>query len=369
MSYMPGSQYFWITSDADPSFLLSGLFYWIHLFRMPLFFLIAGFFGHLAFHRLGMKTFVLDRFKRIIIPLVSAWPMIMTGIVLVIVWMAWLKFDGVLPKESPPGPKFTPDDFPLAHLWFLYLLSLLYIAILILRTLLAKLDYKGRIRLSLDATMRVLMRPGASLLLALPLTLGLYCTPKWIVWFGVPTPDTSLYPNIAAILGFSTAFLVGWGLHRQLDLLKVLQKYWHINLALAFITTSISIIMTGVTPAFDLAPQGLQKLAYAFSYSVASWSWVLALVGMSLQFMSGINSTRRYLADASYWMYIVHLPLVMALQVAASQVNWSWWVEFPLILVVGLALMLGSYELLVRHTFIGAILNGRKVPRSAKKAL
>jgi len=154
MSYLPGSQYWWIVGDTDPSLALSGLFYWVHMFRMPLFFLIAGFFAHLSFHRLGMKAFIKDRFKRIVVPLVSAWPMVFTGIILVIIWIALIKFNGSLPKESPPGPKFTSDDFPLTHLWFLYVLSLLYVAILTMRTAMAKFDRLGRIRACLDALVR-----------------------------------------------------------------------------------------------------------------------------------------------------------------------------------------------------------------------
>lgn len=42
MSYLPGAEYFWIAAD-DPSLALSGLFYWVHLFRMTMFFLFAFF--------------------------------------------------------------------------------------------------------------------------------------------------------------------------------------------------------------------------------------------------------------------------------------------------------------------------------------
>jgi len=367
MSYLPGSQYWWIVSDSDPSMALSGLFYWVHMFRMPLFFLIAGFFAHLSFHRLGMSAFIKDRFKRIVIPLISAWPMVFTGIIMVVVWIALIKFHGTLPKESPPGPKFTPDDFPLTHLWFLYVLSLLYIAILSLRTLLVKLDRKGFVRMGLDALMRLLVKPGASLLLALPLGAGLYLTPKWVMWFGIPTPDNSLYPNIAACIGFSVAFLLGWGLHRQIALLQLVKKYWSMNLLLALIATGASLSITGLIPMQLPVTDNGQKLIYAFAYAAGAWAWTFALVGIGLRFLFGHSPARRYLADASYWVYIVHLPIVMALQVAGSLVNWPWWVEYPLMLTVGFTIMLGSYHLLVRHSFIGAMLNGRKMPRHANK--
>ena len=42
--------------DVSQSTTLAVTFYVIHLFRMSLFFLIAGFFAHLAFHRRGLRA-------------------------------------------------------------------------------------------------------------------------------------------------------------------------------------------------------------------------------------------------------------------------------------------------------------------------
>ncbi|HWS27615.1 MAG TPA: acyltransferase family protein [Xanthomonadales bacterium] len=42
MSYLHGAEYFWIVSDGERRTLLGGLYYLIHRFRMPLFFLLAG---------------------------------------------------------------------------------------------------------------------------------------------------------------------------------------------------------------------------------------------------------------------------------------------------------------------------------------
>ena len=55
----------------------------------------------------------------------------------------------------------------------------------------------------------------------------------------------------------------------------------------------------------------------------------------------------------------------MALQVAVSRLDWPWPAKFAAILAVALPLMFASYELVVRHSFIGLVLNGRRVPRSA----
>ena len=47
-----------------------------HYFRMPAFFILAGFFGALLYYRRGAKSMMLNRFKRILLPLVIFLPII-----------------------------------------------------------------------------------------------------------------------------------------------------------------------------------------------------------------------------------------------------------------------------------------------------
>ncbi|HEV7632768.1 MAG TPA: acyltransferase family protein, partial [Steroidobacteraceae bacterium] len=44
----------WVTTEA-PSETLAAVWYIIHMFRMPVFFLIAGFFGRMLLERRGTK--------------------------------------------------------------------------------------------------------------------------------------------------------------------------------------------------------------------------------------------------------------------------------------------------------------------------
>ncbi len=45
-----------------------------------------------------------------------------------------------------------------------------------------------------------------------------------------------------------------------------------------------------------------------------------------------------------------------------------WWVQWPLITAIAFAALLLSYHLLVRTTWIGAWINGRRLPRPALPA-
>ncbi|MFC2686084.1 MAG: acyltransferase, partial [Arachnia propionica] len=74
----------------------------------------------------------------------------------------------------------------------------------------------------------------------------------------------------------------------------------------------------------------------------------------------------RYLADASYWMYLVHLPLLVLFEIPLADLGWPILVKLLLTWAVTTAVLLITYELLVRHTWLGAWLNGRRYPRRAR---
>jgi glucans biosynthesis protein C len=71
----------------------------------------------------------------------------------------------------------------------------------------------------------------------------------------------------------------------------------------------------------------------------------------------------RYIADSSYWMYFIHLPIVIWLQVATAEIALHWSLKIPLVTITTLSICLITYDLFVRPTFIGQILNGRRRSR------
>jgi len=367
LSYLPGAKAFWTVADA-PSTTLALAFFWIHLFRMTLFFLIAGFFGRMLLERLGLRAFVRDRIRRIVAVLACAWPLLFPAIVLVLVGATAVQHGGHLPP-TPPPPPMDAHNFPLTHLWFLYVLPMFYAGALALRGVFGRLDDKGAAMARVDALVRVAAGPAAALLLALPAALVLATRAKWPMWFGVPTPDTGLFPNSAALVSYGFAFAAGWLLQRQPALLaKIAGARWY-NLLVAVACTVGCLAIVGLVPVLAPATDAGAQALYAGVYAIASWAWTLALLGLALRHCNGYSATRRYLSDASYWMYLVHMPLVMALQVWTSRMALPWWCEFPLLLAVATAMMLGSYEWFVRHGRIGAWLNGKAVPRRKARTL
>jgi hypothetical protein len=374
MSYIPNSKYFWLAHDSDPQATF-GLFFFVpHMFRMLLFFTIAGFFARLSLQRRGALGFARDRALRIGAPLLIGWPLTMMALTLILVWSAWLEFDGKLPKNPLPGPAFTPDDFPLTHLWFLYVLCLCYCAVLALRGLLGVADRTGRLRAVLLRMAKPMTGAFGPFLLAIPLSIALVSLPKWYAWFGIPTPDQSLYPNIAACVGYGSAFAFGWLLHAREDTLGTWSRRWPLHLAFAIFATAGCMWMRGIAPFLKPESGGADTWLYAALYATGAWCWVFALCGFAARAFRTSSPVWRYLADASYWVYLAHLPLVLALQVVASRFDWADTLgfalsatEFVLIVSTSIVLLLVSYHIFVRHTWIGRLLNGdrKRQPRDA----
>ena len=265
-----------------------------------------------------------------------------------------------------PLPFPTFPRFPLTHLWFLYVLLEFYAGILILRGAVALLDRSGVIRTGVDRLVRLVMRgPLGAIVMAVPVGAAFAADPKWVMWFGVPTPDNSFVSNPTALIGFGCAFGFGWLLHRQVELIRNLERDWALNLILAILLITASLAIAGVTPRLTPMQDDAVRLVGAACYAVATWTAAFAVIGVALRFLSGFSPARRYIADASYWLYLIHLPIVMALQVAVSRLDWPWPIKFAAILAVAFPLMFASYEFMVRHSFIGWVLNGRRAPRNA----
>jgi hypothetical protein len=107
------------------------------------------------------------------------------------------------------------------------------------------------------------------------------------------------------------------------------------------------------------------KLGYAIGYSLVMWLLLFGTLGAFQELCSGHSRTWRYLADSSYWIYLVHLPLVAILQVWVGPLAVPALIKFPLMLGAAFVVLFASYHYFVRSTFIGRLLNGQSHPFTA----
>ena len=87
---------------------------------------------------------------------------------------------------------------------------------------------------------------------------------------------------------------------------------------------------------------------------------IFGLIGLFRRFFSGGNRRIRYVSDSSYWLYVMHLPPIMLLQIWMADWPWPSALKFLVICAVSTAVLLVIYEYAVRYTWVGTMLNGKK---------
>lgn len=353
----------WAVQDISTSPVVAWFVTLSHAFRLELFFLLAGFFGALTLERTGVAAFAGSRAVRLGLPFVAGWfvlrPLLVSG------WImggASLRGDyafwpsvqaGFAGLKSLPAELFTGT-----HLWFLYYLGLLTAAALLVRAGVRALGATGqRVQRGAVALAGGLANArGGLALLALPTAAAIWCMPNW----SMETPDQSLRPSVPALVVYGGFFALGWCLHMRGEGLRGFGRLS----ADRWVGAALGIAATMGLAGFQLDP-GHPQFAAAHAASVAGyalmmWSLVSLTLGLFQQCCAQPRVWVRYVADASYWLYLVHLPVVVWLQVAVAEAAGPWGLKLAFIVATTVAGGLLSYDLLVRGTWIGWVLNGRR---------
>jgi len=155
ISFVPGMPPgVWAIADNSPSAAIANVAFVAHLFRMTLFFFIAGYFARLLCQRRGLGGFWANRSQRILVPLIVGWIVLFPAISAVWLWGIAKTFGPAVLANPPPRPAQPFGAFPLTHLWFLYYLMLLYVIVLAARTVVVAADRNGRVRAAVDKAVR-----------------------------------------------------------------------------------------------------------------------------------------------------------------------------------------------------------------------
>ncbi len=356
----------WAVQDVSTSPLVAMFMTVSHSFRMETFFLLAGFFSHLTFHRKGAGEFVRSRVLRIAVPFVVGWfilhPLVVSGWIMgsaslrgdVDVWAGLL--GGFQSLSTLPAGIFAGS-----HLWFLYYLAMITALVLAVRGLLTTTGsrHAKMVRRADTAVAWLVNSPVSLLVLAVPTAATLWFMRFW----GMDTPDQGLQPNIPVLVIYGGFFVLGWMLSRQRELISQFARLTPQRWILAGLGIAAILLLGEIERDPGHPHYVAAHVAYAVSYALTMWSLVSLTIGVFKELCQRPNAFIRYIADSSYWMYLVHLPVVVWLQVAVGELPLHWSLKLAFISTITIALSLFTYDLFVRSTFIGWVLNGRRRDR------
>jgi len=216
----------------------------------------------------------------------------------------------------------------LGHLWYLYYLLVLS-ALLLVAVAATRAVRRGAPAAPPGGEPRLARWGAFPVVLAVPTAACLFVAGK----LQVDTPlGFAVDPVIAAY--FATFFVGGYLAHAWPAMLTTAAAHCgrHALVAAALVGATVPALLASRTAGGPPPP------AFAWLTSAASsWFLVCALLGASVRWLSRPGPWLGAVGAASYWTYLVHLPLVVLLQVVASQLTLPGPVEYAVIAGTGIA--------------------------------
>jgi fucose 4-O-acetylase-like acetyltransferase len=270
------------------TFIGADLFVWIaRAMAMPLFFWLAGYFSRSVYEHGGPRGFIRQRATRVALPLAIALVPVSLALNALWDWGREVGARGAVPHHIPAIEGSTAP-LTLGHLWFLYYLLVMSAIAL------AVVPLARRIRLPFPPAF-------AGALSVVPLILGGSLGLQTPLGFGID-------PSVLAYEG--AFFAWGWLVHANRDeLARSANRVW-LELALAAVALAVLIPVLrdgGTVPAYAIGASA------AFTLLLVD-----ATVGLCVRYGSEPRPLVRRISDASFLVYIVHLPIIVLLQVAIA---------------------------------------------------
>ncbi len=359
LAYSPVMEEVWISADGGGSFLME-MFLWVsHMFRMPLFFLISGFFAHMLIKKRGVLGLLKNRALRILLPFLIFLPLVIVSSIL----LCFYAYDqlgirtpllsllvSALRGQSDVSPSLTTS-----HLWFLFNLLEFYVVIALLYKL--GLDKARYPRWFASAWFPLLVFP----LLLVP-AIATKMKPT-------PAPE-NIYPELWSFGFFGVFFVIGWLYFVHQLWAEHLKKHWWWMLLASAAGFAVYYVQIPSPLELELmaTDEGRQQHGFhlwAFLGSVAgafvsAYGTLLSLY-VGILWLNKQSTLLRLMADASYWIYLMHLPVLFFIQFQLMRFSWNWSFKFALSSALTLLVGVITYLLFVRYSYLGTMLNGKRM--------
>lgn len=321
---------------------------WVHAWRMPTFFLLAGFFAVLVLQRKNPAWFARDRAVRI-------------GLTMFVfmVWMSWM-FDDSLST--------------LYHYWFLYYLMAIIAGFIPLYWLVARLSTF----LNFSTITQVLSRPlifvPVAILLLWPLTLG-----ARVYGFRAFIPEQFGDFDVVPFLYYCFWFALGALIYCSRDVLKRLESNRVLVVMAVFAIGSYVVLFVWGGQIYDPAigylrstpPANFFLLIGAVS-TITTVTWSLLAIGLAHRLFKVAHPVVNWLVELSYPIYLVHIYITIMVGGLLLHTGWTPIAAIGVNILSTFLICVACYYIFIKFTPLSWIINGYhkswlKLPRRPKQ--
>lgn len=322
---------------------------------MPIFFTMSGFMTAMLFTEKGVKQMIKNRLNRIVYPFLAGL-LLLYPITAVSFFVLKFTIAGSASPFSAALTQVYNDQFewrlfrPI-HLWFLYYLILFCFAWAAAVPLLRERFPKTVIKIY-KVFGRLYRATAAPLVLALITFIQLRLRHQDVIEvpgvFGI---------NFIVLTTYAVFFGFGWLLYAQRENLDRFKKG-----DVFFVIAGFCIFFAKLVVMSHQDWAKIKTTPYILSglQAIMVWFFIFGFIGLFLRYFNKYSALGRYLSGASYWIYLIHFPIVFSLQALFINHNFNVYLKFLVVVSLTLFIAIVSYHYLVRDTFIGQFLNGKK---------
>jgi len=249
--------------------------------------------------------------------------------------------------SNDPEAAKSSTAYTTMHLWFLYYLLLFsLIAAVSCRWTWLKFDWLFQ-RKCLLALSPMALVPG-------------------VMGGGLPiAAPESFVPTWWPFAYYGIFYWAGWQLlGRELLLDRLQPLCWPLVLVsmLLFVPHYCLLPVLDIT-LIDQATKSQSLVPDLLESVLASYLSVLLTLSALLvgqRFLSRSNARLRFCADSSYWVYLIHLPIILFMQTLLIPIELPVLGKLVIVTLVTWLFCLATYVVFVRYTPIGWMLNGKR---------
>jgi surface polysaccharide O-acyltransferase-like enzyme len=295
----------WAVQDRSTHSFFDWLFLGVIFITMPVFLFSAGYVSAKKLEIQGARAFLSDRVRRTLLPFMAS-----IVVILPLVYYAWAYgwlLSGrctvreiLLAKFS--DPEIRRNFIGPAHLWFLEYLFLVSAAY----PLLGKWRLSGRLEKTLTAFPLLVAVPTAMILL--------FDHNAALIRYN------TFFPLPFRLAHFGYFFLVGALVRRSPALLNAIEKKGVLLLGIAAPAFIAAFLLSQRYLSGEIGLAGRFALACATAFY--AWSVLLGGISWALRTVKKQGSASRTLSDASFSIYLVHMPVVGLIQDVLYRFGW-----------------------------------------------
>ncbi len=321
----------WIVSDSEHSRVFDTISEVIHVFRMPAFFWISGYFTALTFERSGPSGLLRRRLQRLLIPLITTW------VSLNLAQEVFMAF-----RSNKSMIASVLDGIPLFHLWFLVdLVVFICCAAVVLPQLkpLYRLGFKFQ-EISVLSMLLVLASVSFTASLGARATGSAYDSVLNL---------TSLY----RLATNSPFFFVGVYMYAHP---RARDTFLKVPAAFLVLALPLSLYAAGYIRGHEL----LIREGADFLRGLFVWTSVAIVLRIFRDFVKLDSPLTRFLSDSAYSVFLFHHILVVVIGASLTNYPISIWLKFAVVCTASFFIPVFFHVFLVgRNRVIRLLFNGK----------